>query len=332
MNLSYKVLWIDDDEDWLDSFIDERVLSHIRDSGFKPEIKKIYDIQSIDEHDFSEYDLAIIDYHISDEESGDDIIKRVRDRECHTEFLFYSGGKALSELREMVARKELEGVYCSSRHSDSLNSKICSVFDITTRNIVDMENMRGIIMSGVSEIDHLLCTIILSVYERYKDTEGACKEIKSMNSYLANKIVPNNKWLRSIFVDDDYDKIKGELEEIFKKIRLLPARELDVIIQSYMFDSNKKNESAFSLIKKSRPVMRINIEQGHLDGIKSSLSQLLAWRNALAHQKPFIEDGVTKFSIMSEFQEFTPEKARELRVSISYIIENLQGIIEKIRI
>ncbi|WP_336988757.1 hypothetical protein [Aeromonas hydrophila] len=331
MNLNYKVLWIDDDEDWLDSFADDRVLSHIRTAGFKPEIIKVYDISTIDEHDFSEYDLAIIDYHISEDETGDDVIKRVRDRECHTEFLFYSGGKALSELRGMVAQKELEGVYCSSRQSDSLNSKICSVFDITTRNIVDMENMRGIIMSGIAEIDKLLCIIILGIYERYKDTEQACEDIKLMNSYLAQKIVPKKTWLKPIFIDEDYEKIKGELDEVFKKIKLLQARNIDEILQSYMFDSNKKNESALSLVQKCQPMMTVKIDPQRLNNIKISLSQLLAWRNALAHQNPVDEDGIKKFKILSEYQEFNPKKARELRVSINTIISELLNLSECIR-
>ena len=98
MNTTYKILWIDDDDDFIDSTI-ELIEDAVKEHNMIPHIKPysrfdVYQKEELEQFDidvFNLYDQIIIDYALSGT-TGDKIIRDLRSRNIFTDIVFYSGG------------------------------------------------------------------------------------------------------------------------------------------------------------------------------------------------------------------------------------------------
>lgn len=292
MNLTYRILWIEDNTDFIDSFDIDAMGAYVAEQGFEPiiEIRTTPEEISADV-DGSQYDLLIIDYNIAEGDvHGSDVIRQIRDKNCLTEVIFYSQN-AVSQLREVAAEKELEGVFFSGRNRDQLLGKINSVFDLTVRKVVDVENMRGIVMSGVAELDHLVTDVIRAIH----DSLDAGKKVELCRKLLG-KLRPTVKHLKALVKDPDHVHF-GEIEKLIDVITSLDPVDFELLANDRSFDSSKRVDMAFSLCGK------IDHLKSHSNGINDIKSMLL-WRNALAHQRPKKVDE-------RGFQIFEPSRGQE---------------------
>jgi DNA-binding response OmpR family regulator len=303
MNLSYSILWIDDDYDYIDSFPDQSLREYVEAQGFDLHIETRTSADDIKkEVDGEKFDLLIIDYNIADgERHGSDVIRQVRNNDCLTEVIFYSQNAA-SKLHQIAADQGLEGVFYSGRATEQLLPKIKSVFDLTVRKVVDVDNMRGIVMAGVADLDHLITDVIRGVHA----TLDPGKQL-ALSSKLLGKMRPVVKNLGRLLKDGAHPSLK-EIEKLIDAVVALEPADFEVLLSDRGFDSNKRVEMAMSLCG-GRPDLA-----PHRDNIES-IKRLLLWRNALAHQRPLTYDG--GFPVFApafgEQLTFHQEQARELR-------------------
>jgi DNA-binding response OmpR family regulator len=110
MNLTYTILWIEDDNDFIDSFDTEALQEFVENQGFDLKIEYRTTPEDIKkEVDGTQFDLLIVDYNIAESDlHGSDVIRQVRDKKCLTEVIFYSQN-GVPSLRQIAADKELEG-------------------------------------------------------------------------------------------------------------------------------------------------------------------------------------------------------------------------------
>lgn len=159
MRLVFSVLWFDDDEEYFDSLDLEPLEKEISSWGFQPEIEKVTTPEDFSNRSpFESYDLLVVDRNLEGYQDGQDFIANIRGNAIYTEVIFYTAGNT-SDLWEAIRTKELEGVFVSSRMN--VLSKIEAVGRQSVRKILDLENMRGIVMAEVGELDHLLDEIIM---------------------------------------------------------------------------------------------------------------------------------------------------------------------------
>lgn len=158
MRLSFSVLWFDDNEDYFDSLDVTELNKEILEWGFEPNIKCVMTPEEFNKcAPFENYDLIVVDRNLEGYPDGQEFIANIRGNAVYTEIIFYTAGNA-SGLWDAIRENELEGVFVSSR-SDIL-SKIAKVGRQTIRKVLDLENMRGIVMAEVGELDLLLEQII----------------------------------------------------------------------------------------------------------------------------------------------------------------------------
>lgn len=274
MNLTYTVLWIDDDEEFLDSFDTDALTEFVEGQGFDLKLvlrTKPEEIKG--EVDGTQFDLLIIDYNIAEGDlHGSDVIRQVRDKNCLTEVIFYSQN-GVARLRQIAAEKELEGVFYSGRPTDQLLRKIKDVFSLTVRKVVDVENMRGIVMAGVADLDHLVTDVIRAVHGSLE----AGKQV-DLCKRLLEKMRPVVKHLKVLVKDQDHTHF-GEVDALINAIIKLDPADFEILVNARSFDSSRRVDMAVSLCKEHDQL------KPHKDGI-GSIKDLLEWRNALAHQKP----------------------------------------------
>ena len=158
MRLVFSVLWFDDNEDYFDSLELESLEDAISSWGFWPQIEQVTTPEEFnDRSPFESYDLIVVDRNLEGYEDGQQFIANIRENAIYTEVIFYTAGNT-SDLWEAIREKKLEGIFVSSR--TNILSKIAKVGRQSIRKVLDLENMRGIVMAEVGELDHLLDEII----------------------------------------------------------------------------------------------------------------------------------------------------------------------------
>ncbi|MFC4762961.1 response regulator [Dyella koreensis] len=158
MKLEYKILWFDDNEEMYQSIDFDPLRQGIDGWGFVPEIEFVSNPDDfLKRSPFTDYDLIVVDYNLEEHGQGQDFIAKIRDQEVYTEIIFYSAGKS-SSLWEAVGKYQLEGIYIANK--TVIIEKILKVGLQTLRKVLDVGNMRGIVMAEVGDLDHSLDVIV----------------------------------------------------------------------------------------------------------------------------------------------------------------------------
>jgi CheY-like chemotaxis protein len=246
MNLAYKILWFEDEKDFVDSYTPD-LQDYVEELGFKfiqPLIEK--DNSNSDKIDFSEYDLILMDYKLSDGDKGDVIINKIRELDIYTEIVFYSSSE-MKELRAAIHDKELDGVYCANRGEGFL-PKVKDIIRLTLKKVLDLNAMRGIVMAVVSDFDEKMLSII-SAYVNTINEDNA-------NTFLSKR---KNKLLSS------FDARKAKINN----------EQLSAFYNDWSFDATHKWRAVLSIVKLVIPELTEKTKQYELEIIKS--------RDYLAH-------------------------------------------------
>lgn len=159
MKLTYSILWFDNSEEFFDSLDCSALEQAITSWGFTPKIIFETSPKAFMGHSpFSNLDLIVVDYDLGeDAEHGETFIRNVRDNNVLTEIVFYSNN-ASRELWRAIADKELEGVYVANRRE--VLARIERVGRQSVQKILDLNNMRGLVMAEVGDIDLILDELI----------------------------------------------------------------------------------------------------------------------------------------------------------------------------
>ena len=198
MKLEYSMLWFDDDKDQFDSYDFENLVAEINSWGF--DFDGPMHVQTPEEFaekdPFDAFDLIVVDYDIGEvDKHGDYFIRKVRDQKVYTEIVFYTAGK-IDNLWDGVKEKHLEGVFLSGK--EGIIQKVTRVARQSVKKVLDLENMRGIVMAQVGDMDNIMKDILKAglaqikeeelavIYRRFikrerKSIEKACVEVKKFS-------------------------------------------------------------------------------------------------------------------------------------------------------
>jgi hypothetical protein len=319
MKLEYRILWVEDEVDYIDAFPFSRIENHIRECGFEPSLivrSSPEDVRKVVNK--NEFDLLVVDFRITnDDYHGSDLIQEIRKNNCLTEVVFYSGD-GVSALHEESGKKGLEGIYFGPKDNDSLIRKITDVFDLTVRKILDVNNMRGFVMAGVAELDLLLEEIITLKHEKL-----SLNDQKSLRRKMVEKILPESKFL-SVLAHELPDEKREMLTAALAGVREHEPASFEVLFGRRM-DSSKRVDTVIGFCKSHQYLTNYETDI-------SNIRPLLHWRNALAHQRPVEhEGGGLQFNVEKKKIEFDDAQTLELRKQIRLYIEKLTAVLEAIR-
>ncbi len=294
MKISYSILWFDDTEDFFESLDLGPLKDHIKSWGFSPRIEFVSNSDDFMSHEpFREFDLIVVDYNLEEYGHGEEFIKKIRDHDIYTEVVFYSSFKA-SELWNAVREKELEGVFIANK--TGVLTKIEKVAKQSIRKVLDLENVRGIVMAEVGNIDAQLDEIINAAFmslapeAQRKLTDKYVKRVKKQCG--------------------DKEKRVSKLELNGTVAPLLP-----------FCDSNKK-WNIFQSIGKVHSYIDTSPLGDYTD-------EILTPRNFLAHGTPTKQsDGRLLFKYHNKKFIFDDDVSAKLRQSLQAYAEKFESILE----
>lgn len=284
MKLTYKILWFDNDPETFDSLADD--IHAMKDAilgwGFIPDVQLVTDPQEFRKwKPFSEIDLVVVDFNLEEHGHGQDFINEIRSQSIFTEVIFYSA-QAATELWDEVRRHQLEGVYISNR--DSVTSRIEMVGQHTLRKVLDLENMRGIVMAEVGDLDLLLEEILMIAIT------GVAEDIR-----------------QEVFDGFHEDATRGvsKLHQGLEDFKNAPS--IERLLQ--LCDSDKRWTN-FNRIKKRHDFLKSQTFGNYQ-------AEILIPRNFLAHGIPERqESGALRFNYRGKEYNFDENVSEQLRKSI----------------
>jgi hypothetical protein len=282
VRLTFSILWFDDNESWLDSLDLSDLESEIERWGFTHEIVKVSsDEEFTRHHPYKRFDLIVVDYYLEGYEGGQEFIEEVRGNQVFTEVVFYSTGE-VSNLWDAIRDKQLEGVYVESRNA--IITKIIQVGRQIVHKVLDLENMRGIVMAEVGDLDLLLSKILT------KGIHGLTDDKKT--GFFKNFI-------------DGIDKQNTKQQKSLKTFRSNPT--IEVFLS--LCDSSKRWQGLNRLIKHHKSLKGTVTKQYD--------TEILFPRNCLGHGIPEAqEDGSLIFKHIRKEYLFNDDVSRELRHKI----------------
>jgi len=301
MKLKYKILWVEDEEDSIKIKAKNIRLYLENEYGFECSLDDItildyeeFETNYIDNNkmkigtNIEQFDLVLVDFNLGEvQHTGDKLIKVVRDGNIYSEILFYSSD--LDSLKEKLNKHFIDGIFTSNR--DELEEKIKKLIRVTIKKVQDVNNLRGLIMAEVSELDRIKERIIVNATSKIDD--------RGLEKYMLKK------------VKSSIDANKNKLDEFNDNIDNLLIT--DLLNSRGLIDSDKKRLAVGKTLEKlsiTEPIDKITFLEPYKNNI-------LTIRNNFAHVEEsdgFDEDGNTCKLIGSI--PFTEKKCIEIRQEI----------------
>ena len=294
MRLKYKILWIENEKDWVES-IEDQIQDYLEDLGFIYEKKLISKEEK--NIDYNDYDLILMDLNLADQPNGAELISKIRNVGAYTDVVFYSA-MGIDDLRAKGKEKELEGVYYSGRTPESsFVKKVKAVIDSTIKKVQDLNNLRGLVMAEVSELD-LRMTSLINKYFIEKGNEAKTTTFKK---HLVNDAEKATK--KKLTASEQCDKLCTH------KWSGLTISE---IVQDFDFDASRKARAVKLIIDEEK----YSYEAKNGNFYEDYRIDMLNMRNQLAHCVSITKDGKEILKTKDGDVEFDEVKFKSIREQI----------------
>ena len=288
--MTYSILWFDDRREYLDSIDQDALEKTILEWGFIPKLVLVDDPAEFIAHKpFNDFDLIVVDYNLGDNQPhGEEFIKSIREHNVLTEVVFYSANPA-KDLWDAIRVKELEGIYVSGR--DTVVSKIERVAQHSLHKVLDLNNMRGLIMAELGDLDLQFDGLLALGWSSLEDAG---------RTYVATRFVSTST--------EQLDKRRTELEAC------AASPTTDGI--AALSDSSKRWDNLCRLQKKSAKLKDMTMPP--------FASDLLFPRNCLAHGIPRQEGADLIFHFSGRDYVYNEQSSTKLRQTILAYREHLK--------
>jgi leucyl-tRNA synthetase len=286
MTQKYHILWFEDSEAYIEA-IKPLFEEYLDTLGFEAVVTPKANATGIEKNLCTyEIDLILMDYHLSGTETGDKIVKKIRDCELYEDTLLYSRDK---DFPHNITER-LEGVYYA--RIEEFPEKAKKLINLTIKKQQDINNIRGMFIAEAVDLATEMEEVMVKLL---KITQPSVAE------YFRTKM------LQELFFNDyaKYTFILGSMTE--------KQNALNRIING-KFSVDEKQKAAVSKAQID-PLVEALVE----------MEKEVIWvRNVLAHSRPGADKKslVGKKGII----DFSDAEVIRIRNNFKRHFENLQKI------
>lgn len=294
MKLDYTILWVEDHFDKVKHF--ERDLrNRLEQNGFNLVVDKRTGLSQDDLRvletqldRYNPYDFVIFDYDLGSQDVfGSDLAREIR-KSIYTGIIFYSG-KSPEELRDIVVKKGLDGVYVVDR--TRFTDDVWRIIRDHIKSICNINSMRGVVLDEMSKIDLLIRDLLSKSYLAAPNETQESHKNKLVRDFIAKRDSFNNK-ANNVTTENFCDLVQ------------------------------QPQEVEFELVKK-----RISKFFKQEEIIKDDLiGELQKLRNRFAHKKSIFSEESGTISLIGEEETFDFAKFTEIRKKLMVLREFLEKI------
>lgn len=268
MKIEYKILWLEDDISWL-RVPKNRIEREIESYGFIPLINTINDCD-LTKMKYNDYDLILVDYNLNcgSENRGNNILTLLRNRKILADAIFYSNTD-IATLYEKVKQDKISNVSIFDRavFNDENIDQIYEIITYYLKKDLDLNSMRGIMMSEVAKFDNKIWEILSKI-----------TNVDSLIPYVR---------CRTKIQKTDFDHMSNEV----LREKLISKDDSTAFLTSSMRSKLLKN-----LIKKMSKDS--DVYNSSYESLKVFYDEIIKERNALAHRENLMDDDEEKFKLI----------------------------------
>ena len=284
MNLKYKILLFEDDESYVESL--RRLLSlELGTLGFELTLEHYpgEPANLPDKLGKSKWDLILMDYYLkSGSKRGDKILPAIRSSGVLTNIIYYSEHP---NFKEEISKEELEGVY-TCRGRTNLPQKVKQIIEVTLKQHLDVNHLRGLIIAETIDLVHQMDEIILSNIKMDVNDQIFVKEKILGEEFFTD--YQKYRIIKRIF-DKEIDRLNRSLEKTTEQI------EIDKINSK----SKQLTQLKESFSKLENEIIQIRNHMAHAKCIDENNNILMCRKNGQV--KPDTFDEKRCISIRKDF-------------------------------
>lgn len=322
MRLEYKILWFEDDENWVKKEIGPTIEKYLWDDmGFTPTLVHKKDGSDIDNLVAQgNFDLIVSDLNLSEDrnekdETGRKIIANLRNHNILTEVLLYSSDtERIKEIKDSEPGVE-RASFAAGR--EFLPIKMREIILLTIKKVQDVNNMRGLVIAEAIDLEMRVRTILLDHFRNHGDS-GKIKKLKEEH---VERITTNLEKINGY----DEKRIPEFIDEV------LSFSDINDSLLSLVNDLLAEVNAQINGAKRDNP---IHEKKRQLDELRKGLitmkEELILLRNNMAHAKEF-KDANGK-SFLKSIQKgrgdvtFSDADCVEMRKNIFKHLQNIEAI------
>lgn len=268
MKIEYRILWLEDDTSWL-RVPKNRIEKEIESYGFIPLINTINDCD-LTKMEYNDYDLILVDYNLNcgSEKRGNNILTLLRNRKILADAIFYSNTD-IATLYEKVKQDKISNVSIFDRgvFNDENIDQIYEIITYYLKKDLDLNSMRGIMMSEVAKFDNIIWDILRNI-----------TDVESLIPYVRCR----TKVQKTNFDNMSNDVLREKLLSKNDSTAFLTSSMRYKLLKNLIKKISKSNESYSSLY----------------NSLKVFYDEIIKERNALAHRENLMENDEEKFKLI----------------------------------
>ena len=270
MNYDLNILWIEDTTSWLESAKEWFLLKVEEQDGLLINIVPVSsrnDINSLsasierETSGFKLYDIIFVDFNISSEINGVNLIEQFRNSNIDADILFYSDKLKSEEQKEMMKEYEFSGIYLSTK--ESFRENAIKLYNKNVRRLTSMLNIRGLLTDKTSENDYVMKSYLMQGYDKLTEDQ------KKTVSQQINEML-------KLSIDTVIEQAENAKEQLsLEKHNMNRLQNLP----DFIFPIKSKYEIFFKLLEISNSK---NVGDFSLDDYTNKIIKI---RNTVAHKK-----------------------------------------------
>ncbi len=259
MNLDFRILWFDDQPDSM-GISAEGIKTRLARLGFSLSIYSITQVRDLKSlvpmlNGQGKFDLIMLDWDMGKGASGDVVAKALRSEFHHTDMVFYSA-RTLHDLRTAIYEQGIDGVFCAQR--DNLVVDTFNLIKSILKKVLDLNQMRGIMMAQVSDFDKKITNCLTAWHDRVDANEKSAL-IEQIKLTIKKTYDDGLKRLEEIDPDDEF----SELVNMWSFSSALRARVLLKAIKPYSLDHTTE-DSVSKLSRYEQEVLKPRNDLAHV--------------------------------------------------------------------
>ena len=219
---------------------------------------------------YNDYDLILVDYNLNcgSENRGNNILTLLRNRKILADAIFYSNTD-IATLYEKVKQDKISNVSIFDRavFNDENIDQIYEIITYYLKKDLDLNSMRGIMMSEVAKFDNKIWEILSKI-----------TDVESLIPYVR---------CRTKIQKTDFDNMSNEV----LREKLISKNDSTAFLTSSMRSKLLKN-----LIKKMSKDS--DVYNSSYESLKVFYDEIIKERNALAHRENLMDDDEEKFKLI----------------------------------
>ncbi len=220
MRLKYRILWFEDEAEFVNEIIPSIQEYLLEDLGLELEVTSQQngsDLNNLVKQ--TDYDLIVTDLNLDEGQTGKDLIESIRSDKILTEVLLYSanGNTIQKVIRETPGLERVS--FAVGR--PALPDRLKRVIALTVRKVQDVNNVRGLVIAEAIDLENKMLEIITQHFTVSEDDAEKDAFIKKQVKHKEEHFKKQMDKMTSFSSSQISEFIDNACSELFSKYRAL---------------------------------------------------------------------------------------------------------------